>query len=85
MGLSGSTISISFTTFECFQGESHTLYKDILARWWPWPRWFRYEANLPWVLQGLSFSIQPGHDSESGQDLPSGDGKFSMKWALNII
>ena len=35
MGLSGSTISISFTTFECFQGESHTLYKDILARWWP--------------------------------------------------
>ena len=23
-------------------------------------RWFRYETELPWVLKGLSFSIQPG-------------------------
>lgn len=25
-------------------------------------RWFRYETELPWVLKGLSFSIQPGAD-----------------------
>eukprot|EP00434_Breviolum_minutum_P000040 symbB.v1.2.000034.t3/scaffold12.1/size699752/14 len=38
--------------------------------------WFRYETELPWVLKGLSFSIQPGEFFVIVG--PSGSGKSSL-------
>ena len=71
MGLSGSTISISFPTFECFQGESHTLYKDILARWWPLtqvvPLWNEFALGAARLI--LQYSARSRLGKRSGSTL----------------
>ncbi|CAE7529051.1 abcB5, partial [Symbiodinium sp. CCMP2456] len=38
--------------------------------------WFRYESHLPWILQGLSFCIEPGQFMAIVG--PSGSGKSSL-------
>ena len=71
IGLSGSTISISFPTFECFQGESHTLYKDILARWWPLtqvvPLWSEFALGAARLI--LQYSARSRLGKRSGSTL----------------